>query len=134
MSAAGINYPPTLQLRTEPISPVQLALFAAASGDHNPLHLDPQVARRAGFDQPVVHGMLTMAMAGRLFTRQLGAGCIRALNTRFSGVALAGDTLELVATLESADGGSARYQLRATTGAGKDVLAGSAEVTRRART
>ncbi len=61
-----MNVPATLTLRSAPVGPVQLALFAAASGDHNPLHLDPEVARKAGFERPVVHGMLTMALAGRL--------------------------------------------------------------------
>lgn len=131
MSASDADYPPVLQLRIGPVSPVQLALFAAASGDHNPLHLDPEAARRAGFERPVVHGMLSMAMAARVFTQNLGAGCVRELQTRFSGVALVGETIDFTATLESTAEGSARYRLRGRTEAGNDILAGSAEVARR---
>ena len=40
-----MSFPETLTLRSEPVTPVQLALYAAASGDHNPLHLDPAFAR-----------------------------------------------------------------------------------------
>lgn len=35
--------------------------FAAATGDHNPLHLDPEFARRSTFGQPVAHGVLAAA-------------------------------------------------------------------------
>ncbi len=123
-----MNVPATLTLRSAPVGPVQLALFAAASGDHNPLHLDPEVARKAGFERPVVHGMLTMALAGRLFTQHFGAGSVRSLQTRFAGVALVHDTLELTATLERVDGGVAHYTLRGRTAAGTEVVTGSAEV------
>ena len=68
--------PARLELTCGPLSAVDLALFAAASGDHNPLHLDAEVARAAGFDRPVVHGMLTMACVARLFTPGAGIGDI----------------------------------------------------------
>ena len=44
-----MTLPLTLTLRCGPVTAVDLALFAAASGDHNPLHLDADSARRAGF-------------------------------------------------------------------------------------
>jgi acyl dehydratase len=109
---------------------VQLALFAAASGDHNPLHLDPEVARQAGFERPVVHGMLTMALAGRLFTQHFGPSCVRSLQTRFSGVALAGDVIEFAATLQQIEDGVAHYALRGATARGSEVMTGTARVTR----
>lgn len=123
-----MNFPAEITLAAGPVTPVQLALFAAASGDHNPLHLDPDAARAAGFERPVVHGMFTMALAGRLFTQHLGTGCVRRLHTRFGGVALAGDTLSLAATLERVDEGLAHYALRGITGRGIDVVTGSAIV------
>lgn len=44
-----------------------MALFAAASGDHSPLHTDPVFARRTGFGQCIVYGGLeTLAMLGAL--------------------------------------------------------------------
>lgn len=122
------RYPSNLALRTDPVGPVQLALFAAAAGDHNPLHLDPQVAARAGFERPVVHGMLSMALAGRVFTGALGPACVRVLHTRFTGVALSGDALDLEATLEKVEGGRGFYTLRGKTVAGAPVLEGRAEV------
>lgn len=123
-----MTWPAEITLKTGPITPVQLALFAAASGDHNPLHLDPEAARRAGFERPLVHGMLTMALAGRLFTQQLGPGCVRQLHTRFAGVALVGDEIELAATLQREQDGLAHYALRGATARGTEVVTGSAVV------
>lgn len=121
-------FPPVLHLVHGPVTAVDLALFAASSGDHNPLHLDAAVARAAGFDQPVVHGMLTMAFVARLFTRHFGAGCVRALNTRFVGVALLGDTIELSATLVDTQHGVARYELGARTAGGTELVTGQARI------
>lgn len=122
------EYPQTLTLLTQPVTPVQLALFAAASGDHNPLHLDPATAQRAGFERPVVHGMLSMAVVGRMFSDRFGPGCLRMLHTRFTGVALAGDRLDVSASLERVADDEAHYTLRATTPAGSEVLTGAARV------
>jgi acyl dehydratase len=107
---------------------VDLALFAAAAGDLNPLHLDDSVARKAGFDQPLVHGMLTMAYVARLFTQTFGSSALLALNTRFIGVAKRGDTLVLSARLSSCDDSSAVYSVRGTTGTGNEVVSGTARV------
>jgi acyl dehydratase len=122
------RFPESLALACGPVTAVDLALFAAASGDHNPLHLDIEVARAAGFDRPLVHGMLTMAYAARLFTHHFGAGSLRSLQTRFTGVARLGDTIRLDATLEKVDGGLGHYALRAQTAAGAELVNGQAIV------
>jgi len=125
---AAVGFPATLALRCGPVSAVDLALFAAASGDHNPLHLDAAVAAQAGFERPVVHGMFTMAQAARLFTQAFGARRLQALNTRFTGAALLGDTLLLDATLDHVQDGCGHYTLSAHTEAGAPLVAGSARV------
>ncbi|MGW6457527.1 MaoC/PaaZ C-terminal domain-containing protein, partial [Streptomyces sp. NPDC055078] len=50
------------------ISRTRLALYAGASGDHNPMHIDLDVARSAGSDDVFAHGMLMMAYLGRVVT------------------------------------------------------------------
>ena len=124
----AIAAPASIELHCGPFSAVDLALYAAASGDHNPLHLDADVARAAGFDKPVVHGMLTMACVARLFTARFGATALLALNTRFTGVALRGDELVLHATLTEHDDHAATYTLRGSTLRGSEVVTGSARV------
>lgn len=123
-------WPDALALVCGPLEAIDLALYAAASGDHNPLHLDADVAHAAGFDRPVVHGMLSMACAGRLFTSQFGVGSVQALNTRFTGIALRGDRLLFNAQLSEGDDRSATYTLTARTDRGTDVLSGTARVSR----
>ena len=52
------------QMPETPVGPFDVAAvaaYAAASGDDNPLHLDPALAARAGFAAPPVHGMRLMA-------------------------------------------------------------------------
>ena len=123
-----IAFPNELALSSGPIAAVELALFAASSGDHNPLHLDADVARAAGFDRPVVHGMLTMACVARLFTREFGAGCIRSIETRFTGAAMRGDTLQIGASRVGVEDGVARYDLHARTTAGVELVTGHASI------
>jgi acyl dehydratase len=120
------DFPTAIELSCGPVTAVDLALYAAASGDHNPLHLDADVARAAGFDRPVVHGMLSMAYAARLFTDHFGEQGLVGLQTRFAGVALRGDTLTFRAELASVEDSVATYSLRGSSSSGTDVVTGSA--------
>lgn len=131
MPLASITAPPVLlTLDAGPITAVDLALFAAASGDHNPLHLDAEVARSVGFDRPVVHGMLVMAHAGRLFTRHFGPGSVLRLQTRFTGSALKDDTLHLRGHLVEAGTDRLHYRIEGTGAAGGPLVTGEAQVRR----
>ena len=51
-----------------PISRTTLALFAGASNDHNPIHIDIDVAKAAGMDDVFAQGMLSMAYLGQALT------------------------------------------------------------------
>ena len=46
--------------RFGPFEPADVAAYAAASGDNNPLHVDPAIAAAAGLARPPIHGMLLM--------------------------------------------------------------------------
>jgi acyl dehydratase len=63
-----------------------LALFAGASGDHNPIHIDTDVARRAGMSDVFAQGMLGMAWLGRLLTRWVSQSRLRYFEVRFQGI------------------------------------------------
>lgn len=79
----GTTVPP---LRVEPITRTTLALFAGASGDHNPIHIDLDVARSAGLDDVFAHGMLSMAYLGRLLTNWVPQQRIRSFAVRFAAI------------------------------------------------
>ena len=75
---------PALEL--SPISRTTLALFAGASGDHNPIHIDTDFARKAGMPDVFAHGMLGMAWLGRLLTNWAPQSRLRRFDVRFQGI------------------------------------------------
>ena len=89
MTATAIDWEagadlPTLEI--DPISRTTLALFAGASGDHNPIHIDIDVARSAGLDDVFAHGMLSMAYLARLLTDVVPQEQIRSYKVRFASI------------------------------------------------
>ena len=54
-----------LETQTYTITRADLVRYAAASGDHNPIHQDEDVARSVGLPGVIAHGMYTMALAAR---------------------------------------------------------------------
>jgi acyl dehydratase len=81
--AVGDELPP---LTVEPISRTALALSAGASGDHNPIHIDVDVARSAGLDDVFAHGMLSMAYLGRLLTGWVPQERLRSVQVRSTAI------------------------------------------------
>ena len=74
------------------------ALIYRLSGDMNPLHADPQVARNAGFDRPILHGLATFGIAGWVAVKHLLDGQAEGLVElagRFSAPVFPGDTLRI---------------------------------------
>src|SRR5690606_30761300 len=60
-----------------------LARFAPASGDLNPVHLDPAAARNAGYGDVFAHGMLSMAWLGRFVAGVTRQENVRSFRARF---------------------------------------------------
>lgn len=79
----GTQLPP---LVLPPLSRTTLALYAGGSGDHVPLHIDTDYARRAGMPDVFGHGMLTAAWLGRMLTGWVSQDLIRKLEVRFVGI------------------------------------------------
>ncbi|MBL6693612.1 MAG: MaoC family dehydratase [Proteobacteria bacterium] len=77
-----------------PISRTTLALFAGASGDHNPIHIDIDFAKSVGMDDVFAHGMLGMAYLGRFLTSITDQRNIRSYNVRFSSITQVGAELK----------------------------------------
>ena len=84
-----------------------LALYAGASGDDNPIHVDIDFARAAGFPDVFGHGMLTMALLGRALTENIAPARLRGFSVRFVATAQIGARLAsegTVAALFEAEG------------------------------
>lgn len=72
------------------------ALIYRLSGDNNPLHADPEVAREAGFDRPILHGLSTLGVASWSITAALADGdptALKHLQLRFSSPVYPGETI-----------------------------------------
>ena len=70
---------------TYPVTRADLVAYAAASGDPNPIHQDPEVARSVGLPDVIAHGMFTLALAARYVDEQLGEpGRIAELGAKFT--------------------------------------------------
>jgi acyl dehydratase len=97
------------------------ALLYRLSGDINPLHADPNMAKFGGFDRPILHGLCTYGFAGRAILRSVCGGDparFRSFAARFAGVVFPGDTLT-TRGWKSADG---RYLVTVSTQDGRTVL------------
>lgn len=77
----------------EPISRTTLALFAGASHDHNPIHIDIDFAKKAGYKDVFAHGMLGMAYLGQVLTNWVNPLAIKSFSTRFKAITHIGDVL-----------------------------------------
>ncbi|MDC2953049.1 MaoC/PaaZ C-terminal domain-containing protein [Streptomyces gilvifuscus] len=74
------------------------ALLYRLCGDYNPLHADPEFAKRAGFDRPILHGLCTYGMTLKAVVDTLlggDVGRVRSYSTRFAGVVYPGETLRM---------------------------------------
>ena len=77
----------------ESISRNSLALYAKASGDHNPIHIDFDYAKEVGLDDVIAHGMLIMAYLGRTLTNSIDQNNILEYGVKFSSLINIGDSL-----------------------------------------
>jgi acyl dehydratase len=109
----------------EPIGREDLVRYAEASGDSNPLHLDPAFARRAGFPDVIVHGMLAMAFLGRLVTEAFPARQVLGFSARFGAPLALGEAVTCRARLGGRDARGTTLELEATAGS-RVVLTGRA--------
>ncbi|GAC1328708.1 MAG: hypothetical protein NVSMB26_04310 [Beijerinckiaceae bacterium] len=94
-----------------PFTSAALARYAKISGDSNPLHLDADVARRAGLAAAPVHGMLLLASFEPALQNWRPDLAIKRLSGRFTQPVLVGEAVTL----------SGRV-VRASSGEGPEVL------------
>ena len=78
---------------TEPVTRHTLALYCGASGDHNPIHVDTDYAKKSGLDDVISHGMLSMGYLAEALVRWVPQSQLRSLQARFTAMTLVGDTV-----------------------------------------
>ncbi|PIC77486.1 dehydratase [Sporosarcina sp. P19] len=84
-----------------PITKVQLAQYAGASGDFNPLHLDDDFAQKIGMDGVIAHGMLVMGFLGEYVMKIAGKEAhVANLKMRFGKMTVPGDEIRCSGIVE----------------------------------
>jgi acyl dehydratase len=82
---------PSLTLK--PISRSMLALYASASGDHNPIHIDIDFAKKNGLSDIIAHGMLVMSFLAQAITNIFPQNSIKKFDAKFIAVTNINDIL-----------------------------------------
>ena len=105
----GENLP---DLIVGPISRTNLALYAGASGDHNPLHIDTDYANRIGLPDVIAHGMLIMGYLGRVLTNNMNQNQVLEYGVQFSSITNIGDVLCCSGTVKEISGNKSNKILK----------------------
>ena len=119
-------------VRPPPVDRTTLALFAGASGDHNPIHIDIDVARRAGMPDVFAQGMLGMAWLGRVLTAWAPQARLRRFDARFQGITHLGHAMQcsgnVIEKLEHEGERCVRIALQSMNQFGQSKIVGEALV------
>jgi acyl dehydratase len=111
-----------------PFAREDLQRYAEASGDLNPLHLDREFARQAGFDDVIIHGMLGMALLGRLLTGSFPSHRLKRFRARFRSVIPIGQAINCAARMESRTEDTATLSLTVQGPTGTLLIEGTATI------
>jgi acyl dehydratase len=97
----------------------QIAAYADASGDHNPIHLDDEFARKVGLPSVIAHGMLQMGIAATVAAEAAGGPeNLRRMSVRFAGMVVPGDEV----TFGARQAGEGRIDIVALNQRGEAIL------------
>jgi acyl dehydratase len=108
----------TIDLPTRP----EQALLYRLNGDHNPLHIDPAVAAKAGFERPILHGLCTFGVVAHALLRgccDYQPGKFGQMDMRFSAPVFPGETIRTEIFREP---GGAAFRARVVE---RDVIVGA---------
>ena len=128
---AGIKVGDRLpDIRFGPVSRAMLALYAGASGDHNPIHIDSDMAKAAGMPDVFAQGMLSFGVLARVPAQWAGTERLRAFGARFVSMTQIHDLItctgEVTELFEAEGEPRARVAVNATAQDGRKTLTGEA--------
>ncbi|HSN14905.1 MAG TPA: MaoC family dehydratase [Anaeromyxobacteraceae bacterium] len=97
--------------------------YAAASGDLNPIHIDPAVGRAAGFQGVILQGMCTYSWLAEACVEYLDDPTrLARLRARFTRPVQPGDVIRFQGRCTAIDGGRISIEIAATNQDGEEVL------------
>jgi acyl dehydratase len=92
--------------------------YAGASGDFNPIHIDPAFAQSVGLPQNILHGLYSMAQVARAVTAAAGGDprSLRSLSVQFRGMGMPEQEIVVTGTVVGRDGSRALVEAEAAQG------------------
>jgi 3-hydroxybutyryl-CoA dehydratase len=109
---------------TRRIAQERIDAYAEASGDHNPIHIDPEFARKTALGGTVAHGMLVLAYVSELMTAVFRDGWTHGghLAARFKGAAYPGDTVTVSGTVTKVESRRLTCEVQVRNQKGEPVI------------
>jgi acyl dehydratase len=130
MSSVQLTVGTVLPEVRQPANLVTSVMYAAASGDYNPLHYDPDFAGKVSpTGGPIAHGMYSMGLVSRMLTAAAGGPeKVLALSVRFSKPWPLGTTAVFTGTVTAVEDGVATVEVSGTGEAGERILSGTGRI------
>lgn len=108
------------------VDPYRPIYYAGASGDFNPIHVDPGLARAAGYGGVILQGMCTYSWLADACVDYLGDPTrLARVRARFSKPVQVGDVLRFAGRCTAVEGRTVRLEITATNQRGEEVLKGA---------
>ena len=104
--------------------------YAGASGDFNPIHIDPEFAKGVGLPGNILHGLWMMAQVARANTQDAGGDprALKRLSVQFRGMGFPEQELVVTGTVKESSNGTAVIDTAATQGGNQVIRNAEAEV------
>jgi acyl dehydratase len=104
--------------------------YAGASGDFNPIHIDPEFAKAVGLPNTILHGLYMMGLTARAATEAAGGDpkSLRRLSVQFRGMGAPETEIEVGGTVKSVADGKAVIDVVAAQGDNQTIRNAEAEV------
>ncbi len=104
--------------------------YAGASGDFNPIHIDPEFAKAVGLPNTILHGLYMMGLVARSATDAAGGDPrnLKKLSVQFRGMGAPETEIVVTGTVKSAEGGKATIDVVAAQGENQTIRNAEAEV------
>ncbi len=104
--------------------------YAGASGDFNPIHIDPEFAKAVGLPNTILHGLYMMGLVARASAEAAGGDprSLKRLSVEFRGMGAPETEIAVTGTVKSVEGGKATIEVVAAQGDSVTIKNAEAEV------
>lgn len=107
------------------ISSKWIIRYAEVSKDFNPIHIDQEASQQIGLAKPIVHGMLTMGLAGRILSSYMNAHLlIQRMNVTFLAPLQVGEGMKLTGVIKEKSPAEVKVEVTGMSSSGIKVIRG----------